>query len=72
MSNDNDNEFDFAPPATLPPNFQKEEEDRFEEDVAVEDFGFVEDFGIMGGARDEDLLPDNTAISSLNGCIEAL
>ena len=63
----NDNEFDFAPPATLPPDFKKEEEeDRFEEEVAVEDFGFIEGFGIMGGGEDEDLLPDNTAISSLN------
>ena len=62
---DKDNEFDFLPPAEPPPSFQQEK-DSYHEEVAAEDFGMVEDFGLQMEFSDEDLLPDNTAPSSLN------
>jgi len=62
MSND---EFSFMPPAEAPPLFNQEE-DNFDEQVAAEDFGMVEDFGLQMEFSDEDLLPQNTAPSSLN------
>ena len=66
MSNkDNDNEFDFLPPAEPPPSFNQEK-DHYHEEVAAEDFGMVEDFGLQMEYSDEDLLPENTAPSSLN------
>ena len=63
--NDDKNEFDFLPPAEPPPAFIQEK-DSFHEEVAAEDFGMVEDFGLQMEFSDEDLLPDNTAPSSLN------
>ena len=42
---DKDNEFDFLPPAEPPPSFQQEK-DSYHEEVAAEDFGMVEDFGL--------------------------
>ena len=62
---DKENEFDFLPPAEPPPSFQQEK-DSYHEEVAAEDFGMVEDFGLQMEFSDEDLLPDNTAPSSLN------
>ena len=62
---DKDNEFDFLPPAEPPPSFQQEK-DNYHEEVAAEDFGMVEDFGLQMEFSDEDLLPENTAPSSLN------
>ena len=63
--NDNDNEFDFLPPAEPPPAFAQEK-DSYHEEVDAEDFGMVEDFGLQMEYSDEDLLPENTAPSSLN------
>ena len=41
MSNkDNDNEFDFLPPAEPPPSFTQEK-DHYHEAVEAEDFGMV-------------------------------
>ena len=66
MSNDNDNnEFDFLPPAEPPPAFAQEK-DSYHEEVEAADFGMVEDFGLQMEYSDEDLLPENTAPSSLN------
>ena len=66
MSNkDNKNEFDFLPQAEPTPAFQQEK-DHYHEAVDAEDFGMVEDFGLQMEFADEDLLPDNTAPSSLN------
>ena len=70
MSDENEkkedkNEFDFLPPAELPPSFNQEK-DHYHEEVAAEDFGMVEDFGLQMEYSDEDLLPENTAPSSLN------
>mgnify|MGYP005827063581 CR=1 FL=1 len=62
---DNKNEFDFLPPAEPPPSFVQEK-DSYHEEVAAEDFGMVEDFGLQMEFSDEDLLPENTAPSSLN------
>ena len=62
---DNKNEFDFLPPAEPPPSFVQER-DSYHEEVAAEDFGMVEDFGLQMEFSDEDLLPENTAPSSLN------
>tara|TARA_B100001123_G_scaffold74689_4_gene84270 strand:+ start:1165 stop:2316 length:1152 start_codon:yes stop_codon:yes gene_type:complete len=59
------NEFDFLPPAEPPPSFVQEK-DTYHEKVEAEDFGMVEDFGLQMEYADEDLLPDNTAPSSLN------
>mgnify|MGYP003666140579 CR=1 FL=1 len=44
--NDDKNEFDFLPPAEPPPAFIQEK-DSFHEEVAAEDFGMVEDFGLQ-------------------------
>ena len=63
--NDDKNEFDFLPPAEPPPSFVQEK-DNYHEEVAAEDFGMVEDFGLQMEYSDEDLLPENTAPSSLN------
>ena len=63
--NDDKNEFDFLPPAEPPPSFIQEK-DNYHEQVDAEDFGMVEDFGLQMEFSDEDLLPDNTAPSSLN------
>ena len=38
----------------------------YHEQVDAEDFGMVEDFGLQMEYSDEDLLPENTAPSSLN------
>ena len=67
MSDENDdkNEFDFLPPAEPPPAFAQEK-DSYHEEVDAEDFGMVEDFGLQMEYSDEDLLPENTAPSSLN------
>jgi hypothetical protein len=47
MPNDNDNnEFDFLPPAEPPPSFNQEK-DHYHEEVEAEDFGMVEDFGLQ-------------------------
>ena len=62
---DNKDEFDFLPPAEPPPSFTQEA-DHYHEQVEAEDFGMVEDFGLQMEFSDEDLLPDNTAPSSLN------
>jgi len=62
---DKDNEFDFLPEAVPPPSFNQEK-DSYHEEVAAEDFGMIEDFGLQMEFSDEDLLPDNTAPSSLN------
>jgi len=62
---DNKDEFDFLPPAEPPPSFTQEV-DHYHEQVEAEDFGMVEDFGLQMEFSDEDLLPDNTAPSSLN------
>ena len=62
MSND---ESSFMPPAEAPPLYSQEE-DKFDEQVAAEDFGMVEDFGLQMEFSDEDLLPQNTAPSSLS------
>ena len=62
---DNKDEFDFLPPAEPPPSFTQEV-DHYHEQVDAEDFGMVEDFGLQMEFSDEDLLPDNTAPSSLN------
>jgi len=62
---DNKNEFDFLPPAEAPPSFVQEK-DNYHEQVDAEDFGMVEDFGLQMEFSDEDLLPENTAPSSLN------
>ena len=59
------NEFDFLPPAEAPPSFNQEK-DHFHEEVEAEDFGMVEDFGLQMEYSDEDMLPENTAPSSLN------
>jgi len=59
------NEFDFLPPAEPPPSFTQEK-DHYHEEVKAQDFGMVEDFGLQMEFSDEDLLPDNTAPSSLN------
>ena len=61
----NDDEFGFLPPAEAPPSFNQEK-DHFHEEVEAEDFGMVEDFGLQMEYSDEDLLPENTAPSSLN------
>ena len=63
--NDDKNEFDFLPPAEPPPSFTQEK-DSYHESVDAEDFGMVEDFGLQMEYSDEDLLPENTAPSSLN------
>ncbi len=60
-----DSEFDFLPPVEPPPSFIQEK-DNYHEEVAAEDFGMVEDFGLQMEFSDEDLLPENTAPSSLN------
>lgn len=60
-----DNEFSFLPPAEPPPSFTQEK-DTYHEAVEAEDFGMVEDFGLQMEFSDEDLLPDNTAPSSIN------
>jgi len=67
MSDENDdkNEFDFLPPAEPPPAFAQEK-DSYHEQVDAEDFGMVEDFGLQMEYSDEDLLPENTAPSSIN------
>ena len=62
---DNKDEFDFLTPAEPPPSFTQEV-DHYHEQVEAEDFGMVEDFGLQMEFSDEDLLPDNTAPSSLN------
>ena len=62
---DKKDEFDFLPPAEPPPSFTQEV-DHYHEQVEAEDFGMVEDFGLQMEFSDEDLLPDNTAPSSLN------
>ena len=62
---DDKNEFDFLPPAEPPPSFVPEK-DSYHEKVDAEDFGMVEDFGLQMEFSDEDLLPENTAPSSLN------
>ena len=62
---DKDNEFDFLPPAEPPPSFTQEK-DNSHEQVDAEDFGMVEDFGLDMEFSDEDLLPENTAPSSIN------
>ena len=59
------NEFDFLPPAEAPPSFNQEK-DHFHEEVEAEDFGMVEDFGLQMEYSDEDMLPENTAPSSIN------
>ena len=63
--NDDKNEFDFLPPAEPPPAFAQEK-DSYHESVEAEDFGMVEDFGLQMEYSDEDLLPENTAPSSIN------
>jgi len=63
--NGNKNEFDFLPPAEAPPAFAQEK-DSYHEQVDAEDFGMVEDFGLQMEYSDEDLLPENTAPSSIN------
>ena len=65
MSNNDNNEFDFLPPAEPPPSFNQEK-DHYHEEVEAADFGMVEDFGLQMEYSDEDLLPENTAPSSLN------
>ena len=65
MSDNDNNEFDFLPPAEPPPSFNQEK-DHYHEEVAAEDFGMVEDFGLQMEYSDEDLLPENTAPSSIN------
>ena len=47
------------------PSFNQEK-DHFHEEVEAEDFGMVEDFGLQMEYSDEDMLPENTAPSSLN------
>ena len=59
-------EFDFALPATEPSQDKKKEPNRYDEEVDVSDFGLLEDFGIIGNNIDEDLLPENEAVSSLS------
>ena len=44
--NDDNNEFDFLPPAEPPPSFTQEK-DSYHEQVDAEDFGMVEDFGLQ-------------------------
>jgi hypothetical protein len=63
--NDDPNEFSFLPPAEPPPSFNQEK-DHYHEEVEAEDFGMVEDFGLQMEYSDEDLLPENTAPSSVN------
>ena len=65
MSSNDNNEFDFLPPAEAPPAFNQEK-DHFHEEVEAEDFGMVEDFGLQMEYSDEDMLPENTAPSSIN------
>ena len=67
MPNDNDNnEFDFLPPAEPPPSFNQEK-DHYHEQVDAEDFGMV---GGLPDYRWNTLMkiysPENTAPSSLN------
>jgi cell division GTPase FtsZ len=59
-------EFDFALPAVEPSPFKTKEEDRYNESVDVADFGLAEDFGIMETNIDEDLLPENEAVTAIN------
>ena len=56
MSDENDNnEFDFLPPAEPPPAFAQEK-DSYHEEVDSEDFGMVEDFGLQMEYSDDCLL----------------
>ena len=59
-------EFDFIPPSMPSLNFEHEGEDRKDEAVEAEDFGLMSDFGIFNQQVNEDLLPENTAVSSIN------
>ena len=59
-------EFDFIPPSMPTPSFEHKDENRFDEEVEAEDFGLMSDFGIMNEEVNEDLLPDNSAPSSIN------
>lgn len=59
-------EFDFLPPAELPPTFGHQGEDHFDEAVEVEDFGMIDDYGLDMEFSDEDLLPENSAPSSIS------
>lgn len=59
-------EFDFIPPILPSQKTEKREESRLEEEVEIEDFGLASDFGIFSDSVEEDLLPENSAVSSLN------
>jgi len=59
-------EFDFIPPSMPTPAFEHKDENRFDEELEAEDFGLMSDFGIMNEEVNEDLLPDNSAPSSIN------